>query len=859
MRRVALKGLVWRRGRSILTALAVVLGVAMIAGTYVLTDTIDSAFNSIFNASYENTSAVISGREVVKESASGNATIPASLLARVRRLPHVQAAAGSLLELTSNADSAKLLDKKGKPISPDAPTFGFGIDTSQPRFNPLKLTHGAWAANADQVVIDKGTANKYGFKVGDTVGVVAQGPIERYKITGIAKYGSVESLGGATIAVLTVPAAQKLLDKPGQLDTISLAARPGVSEQQLVKEIRPLLPRSAQVQTGDERAKADAKDTETFIKFIRLFLLAFAVIALFVGGFVIFNTLSITIAQRTREFATLRTLGATRRQVLRSVLGEGLVLGVLASAAGLVLGIALAKGLAAVMKALNLDLPQQGTVIATHTVIASFAVGIIVTVGASFVPALRATRIAPISAVREGAMVEPSRLARRGGAGAVGLLVASLAALLVGSLANLKTGPTLLLFGVGCLALFVAVALVAPRIVQPLTRTLGAPARRFGGSPGRLASENATRNPARTASTAAALMIGLALVTFVATLGAGLRGSEKNSLRDQVKADYVVTSQNGFDQFSGQAAKAVPSVPGIGVVGNVLDDRARIAGEDVQVEGVDPRAIGQTYNYLWDQGSDKALAGLGANGAIVKKDFADKHDLRVGSAVVLTTPDGKSVPLVVRATYDPPAFDKIGPVLGPVSINAATFAANFPRPKLLYSFIKLDQGVSPAATGVLKDALRAFPDAKVQTLDEWVTTQSDGINKLLNLLYVLLALSVIVSLFGMVNTLVLAVYERTREIGMLRAVGMTRRQTRGMIRHESLITALIGAGLGLPLGLLLAGLVTKALSSEGLGFSIPVGSLVAFVIVAVLAGLAAAILPARRASRLDVLGALQYE
>jgi putative ABC transport system permease protein len=859
VRRVTLKGLVFRRGRSVLTALAVVLGVAMISGTYVLTDTIDSAFSSIFNASYENTSAVISGREVVKESASGNATIPESLLARVRRLPHVQAAAGSLLELTSNSDSAKLLDKKGKPISPDAPTFGFGIDTSQPRFNPLKLTKGAWAGGPDQVVIDKGTAKKYGYDVGDSVGVVAQGPVTRFRITGIAKYGSVESLGGATIAVLTVPAAQKLLDKPGQLDTISLAAKPGISEEQLVREVRPLLPASAQVQTGEQRAKADAKDTETFIKFIRLFLLAFAVIALFVGGFVIFNTLSITIAQRTREFATLRTLGATRRQVLRSVLGEGLVLGVLASATGLVLGIALAKGLAAVMKALDLDLPQQGTVIATHTVVASFAVGIIVTVGASFVPALRATRIAPISAVREGAIVEPSRLAKRGGTGAVVLVAVALAALLLGSLADLATGPTLLLFGLGCLALFVGVSLVAPRIMQPLTAALGAPARRFGGSPGRLAAENANRNPARTATTAAALMIGLALVTFVATLGAGLRGSEKDSLRDQVKADYVVTSQNGFEQFSGQAAKAVPSVPGIGVVGNVLDDRARIAGDDVQVEGIDPRAFGQTYNYLWEDGSDAALANLGLDGAIVKKDFADDHDLKVGSPLRLTTPNGKHVRLVVRATYDPPAFDKIGPVLGPVSIDTRTFAANFPRPKLLYSFIKLDQGASPAATKVLKDALSRFPDAKLQTLDQWVTTQSEGINKLLNLLYVLLALSVIVSLFGMVNTLVLAVFERTREIGMLRAVGMTRRQTKRMIRHESLITALIGAGLGLPLGLLLAGLVTKALSGEGLGFSVPVESLVAFVIVAVLAGLAAAIVPARRAARLDVLGALQYE
>jgi putative ABC transport system permease protein len=859
MRRVTLKGLLFRRTRAVLTALAVVLGVAMVSGTYVLTDTISSAFNSIFNASYAHTSAVVSGRQIVKNSASGSATIPESLLARVRAVPGVGSAAGALADTGTNSDSVKLLNKQGKVITANAPTFGFGIDTSQPRFNPLHLTQGAWAATPREVVIDKSTADKHHFAVGDRVAMSARGPIIHFRVTGIAKYGTVSSLGGATIAVFTIPTAQRLLGKEGRLDSISIAAAPGVPPSRLVREIRPLLPATAQVRTAAEEASANAKDTKSFVNIIQIFLLAFAGIALFVGAFVIFNTLSITIAQRTREFATLRTLGASRKQVLRSVLLEGAVIGVLASALGLAFGILLAKGLTAVLQALSLDLPRAGTVLKSRTVIVSLVVGITVTVVASVLPALRATRIPPIAAVREGAVVAPSRLARHGPALAIGVVLAGIAAIVAGLFAHPGTGATLLLLGAGCVALFLGVALVAPQLVRPLAQLLGAPARRFGGTPGRLAGENATRNPARTAATAAALMIGLALVTVVATLGSGLRASERQTLARQVTADYVVTSQNGFDAFSSAAGRALPAVPGVGVAATVYNDSAKMGRTTVGVNGVDPATFGRTYRFTWKSGSATSLATIGPRGAIVKKSFATTHHLRVGSPFVLTTPSGQRLHLTVRGISDPPAFDKIDPVLGPVVIPQRTFVASFPRPKILYGFIRLDTGVSPAVTAHLKQALQAFPDAKVQTTGAWITERTNGINKLLNLLYVLLALSVVVSLFGMVNTLVLAVFERTRELGMLRAVGMTRRQVRRMIRQESVITALIGAGLGLPLGLFLAALFTQALSGQGVVYSVPVTSLVIFVVVAVLAGLAAALLPARRAARLDVLQALQYE
>jgi putative ABC transport system permease protein len=857
MRRVALKSIAFRRTRALLTAMAIVLGVSMISGTYVLTDTIHSAFTDIFTASYKDTSAVISGREIVKDSASGTASVPASLLGRARRLPDVRAAAGAVM----SEKGLKLLDAHNKPLGgKNAETIGIGVDTSQPRFNPLNLVDGRWAAGPGEVVLDKATANKQHVGVGDTVGVAGTGAPARYRITGIARYGNVDSLGGAMIGVFTVPVAQHLTGKDGQLDTISLAARKGVSPERLVREVEPILPRSAQVKNAADQAQHDAKDVDEFLKFFQYFLLAFAAIALFVGSFVIFNTLSITVAQRAREFATLRTMGASRRQIMRSVLLEGAIVGVLASAAGLALGLGLAKGLTAVMRALALELPQAATVFAPRTAIVSMGVGVGITVLATIVPALRATRVPPIAAVREGATVPPSRL----GASASGLAVATIAvaagALAVGSFGSLSTGATLLALGGGVLLLFVGVAMVAPALVRPMAAVLAAPAQRLGGSAGALARGNATRNPARTASTAAALMIGLALVTVVATLGAGLRHSVRASLEDQVRADYVVTSSTALPAAAGNAGAVPTQAPGLGVASIVLGDRARVLGTDTGVDGIDPAAIARTYDFRWARGSSTAgLARLGDDGAIVKKSFADKHHVKVGSALTMTGPSGRRLAVRVRGIYAPPAFDRIQPVLAPVLVSRRAFVATFPRPNVRYAFVKVDGAPGPAAIAALRQAMRRFPGTKVQTKAAWVSQQAAGINTMLNLLYVLLALSIVVSLFGMVNTLILAVFERTRELGMLRAIGMTRRQVRRMVRHESTITALIGAGLGLPVGLFLAGIVTRALSDQGLAFAVPVASLAVFVVAAIVAGLVAAVAPARRASRLDVLHALQYE
>jgi putative ABC transport system permease protein len=856
--RVALKGLLFRRSRTILTAVAIVLGVAMVSGTYVLTDTITSAFNGIFAASYSHTSAVITGKSIVSES-SGNVTIPESLTSRVRRLPSVADAAGAIFELEGSSDKAQLIGRDGKAISSGgAPTFGFGFNAEDVRFNPLTLTAGRWAANDNQVVIDKGTAEKEGFEVGQRIGVAAIGPVRQFTISGIAQFGSVPSLGGATIAIFTVREAQRLLNKEGRVDLIFAAAKPGFSAAQVVDQIKPILPPGTQVRTGTEQAKENSKDVNSFLEIIRYFLLAFAGIAVLVGAFVTFNTISITVAQRIREFATLRSLGASQRQVLRSVLVEGLCIGLLASVVGLFAGLGLAKGLNAIFDALGFSLPTTSLVFKSRTAVVALVLGTGVTIVASLVPALRATRIPPIAAMREGATLPPGRVSRRRGPVVAVVLGLGVALLAYGSFADLPLLTSIELIGAGCVAMFFGVGLAAAAVVPPLAGAVGAPARRFGGEAGRLARENATRNPIRTARTAAALMVGLALVTVVATLGAGLRSSERDALNGSVDSDYVVTSKNGFEPFPAAAGAALPKAPGVSLVSNVRSDQAKVFGDETIVNGV-ATSFGRFFNLNWTAGSDAVLARLGSHGAVLEKGFAEDHGLRVGSRFSLRSSSGQPVGLRVAGIQAPTEVQKIDPLVGKVLISEAAFDRSFPRPSNIYSFVNARGGDTSANTAALERALRPFPDAVVSTKAGWVDKRASGINTLLNLLYVLLALSVIVSLFGMVNTLVLSVFERTREIGMLRAVGMTRRQVRRMVRQESVITALIGAGLGLPLGILLAAVFTHVLSDQGVGFSLPVGSLITFTVVAILAGILAAVLPARRAARLDVLEALHYE
>ncbi len=884
MIKVAIKGLLGRKLRAVLTAFAIVLGVAMVSGTYVLTDTIKKSFDSIFTVSYQNADAVITGKTLFGNSNDTTApSIPASVLTKIKALPGVEDAVGGV-----EYDETHLVDRDGKAISVGgAPNLGFSVNPRDQLFNPLTLVQGRWPVAPDQVAIDEGTASKHHYAVGDTIGVSVHGPTQRFTISGIAELGGVASIGGATLAIFDLPTAQSLFHKRGQLDEIRVAKTGEMSSTKLISEIRAVLPPIAQVKTGAQQAKQEASDTTSFLSILQNFLLAFGFIALFVGAFVIVNTLSITIAQRTRELATLRTIGATRNQVLRSVLVESFGIGVMASVVGLFLGVLLAKGMNALFESFGIDLPKTGLVFAPRTVIVSLAVGIIVTLVASIWPAYRATRVPPIAAVREGSTLPPLRFAQYAPLVALLIVAIGLAAILAGTLGiGVSGGVRLVTLGIGVLLVFVGVAIVAPRIVKPIARGVGPIAswsvvalttlvypvtlffwlvsRPFRRSPAfptvlrdrvanDLAERNAERNPSRTALAASALMIGLALVTFVAVLASGLKSNFESSVHKQFNADYALTSQNGFIPTDISSAVALRKLPQVTTVAGVRAGIGKAFGRQIDVTAVDP-GISRVLTVSWKDGSQRTLEQLGRSGALIDTSYAKKHHLAVGSALDVLTPYGKTLDLRVEGIFKAP---KTASPFGSVTTSAATFDSIYPNPQNVFTLVKVRGGVTPANTKLLARDLAAFPDAKIQTEKQFEKSQEQGIDVLLNLLFVLLGLSIIISLFGIVNTLVLTVFERTRELGMLRAVGMTRGQVRRMIRHESVITALIGAALGIPLGIFLALLIGRAINFAA--FAIPYTTLIVFVIAAVIAGIVAAIFPARRAARLNVLAALQYE
>jgi ABC-type antimicrobial peptide transport system permease subunit len=927
----ALKSLAGRKLRTVLTALAIVLGVAMMSGAYVLTDTIDRAFDSIFVDSYAGTDAVVTGKDpgFSFEGESAQAPpIPEQTLERVREIDGVEVATGSVQDLQT-----KLLRPDGEAIDTGgAPSFAFGIETAPEydRFNPLNLVEGRWPRDGSEVAIDEGVAGDEDLEVGDRIGVAALGPAQEFTISGIAKYGDLSSIGGATFAIFDVPTAQKLLGKEGKLDAVTVAAADGTTPEQLTQRIQSELGNELSVRTGVEQADEASSEIATFTTIIRYFLLSFAGIALFVGAFVIFNTLSITVAQRTREFATLRTLGASRRQVLRSVILEALVIGLGASIVGLFSGLGLAVGLNALFKALNLDLPQTQTVFATRTIVVSLLVGTLVTLIAGLFPAIRATRVPPIAAVREGATLPRGRFARFTpylASIVVGLAVLALG---YGTLANdIATGDRFALLGVGVLALFIGVAMLSSRLVRPLAVGVSPIGQwltvvvmillwpfwtlpywllrhgAFGPSgalervgalllgtalnpllalivlvmwvrsavtkwqpewpmefPGvlpstrinRIGRENARRNPGRTAATAAALMIGIALVTFISVLANGLRVSNSDAIERQIQSDLIVTSQDGYSEFPAAVGDAAAGADGVETVSNVRQDIAQIDGDGANLTGLDDR-IAEVYDFRWVDGSDEVLTQLGDDGALLPNNVAEDRDLGVGDSFTVNSTDNESKDFVVRGIYEGSPFY---PLLGTASVSQKAFDELYDRPRNRFTLLNAADDGTAARTNV-ENALESFPDTRIQTREEWIDKEDREIQQFLLLLYVLLALSVIISLFGMVNTLALSVFERTRELGMLRAIGMTRRQTRRMVRHESVITALIGAALGLPLGIFLAALVTSALGQYDLRFQLPLDQLIVLSVVSVIAGLLAAITPARRAARLDPLKALQYE
>jgi putative ABC transport system permease protein len=852
MAALTLKGLMARKMRAILTGLAVLLGVAMIAGTYVFTDTINNSFDKVFETANEGVDVVVSGRsEFDTDEGAVAQEIPDSLVNRVKEVPGVATAAGNV------EDTAAIFKANGDQVETQgAPPLLFSRPPE--RFDPLDYVEGEPPASPTEVAINKGTADDENLKVGDKVFLVGRSGREEFTISGLAKFGDVESLGGATVAVVTLPKAQDLAAQPGEVDSIQVAAAPGVSPDELVHRIERAMPAPVEVRTGAQEATDEADSVKNSLSFINTLLLVFAGIAVFVGAFIIFNTFSITVAQRTREFALLRTMGASRRQVLRSVMLEALIVGVIASVLGILLGILTAQGINALFKSLGADLPQEGLVLKGRTIIVGLLVGTLVTVVSSLAPARRATRVPPLAAMRDEAAAAQPPTRRRTILSWV-LLVGGFAAILFALFGGAPAAQALSLLGLGAIAFFIAVALLSPRLVPLIAGAVGYPLERLRGVAGRLARENAMRNPSRTAVTAAALMIGLALVTFVAILAAGVKSSINDTVDTRMKAELVVLNNDGqFTAIPHGSARAVARVPGVDVV-------SALSSSQVKFDGVGGKPFGSgvepaTFDRIWDldieEGPQNLIATLSPREIALEKDFADSNSLDVGETLHATTPIGRQPALRVAGIFK----DKSG-LVGDWAVPRVLIARDFGQRDDDLQFVKLDPGADVAAVqGRVDRVLEArFPVAEAQDHAEFKESITGGVDQFLTLIYALLSLSVIVSLFGIVNTLVLSIHERTRELGMMRAIGTPRKLVRRIVRYESVITASIGAALGLVLGFILGVVTTVALEDEGFLLSIPVASLIVFAILAVIAGVLAAIPPARRASRLNVLEALAYE
>ncbi len=849
---LTLRGLGARKLRTALTAIAVVLGVGLISGTYILTDTISRSFDDIFATANKKIDVAISPREAVSSGDNGSApAFPASVLAQVRRVPGVAQASGGVF------NTAAIYGKNGKRLgSQGAPNFVTSVDP--PTFSAFKYVEGRPPRAPTEVALDQNSVDKGDYKLGDRVAVAGQQGKQLFTLVGVAKFGEQESLAGASIAIMPLAQAQRVLGEIGRFDEVDVRAAPGVSPKVLVERLRQALPASVTVRTGAEQARSMSKDVKDNFSFVTTVLLVFAAVVLFVGSFMIFNTFSITVAQRMREFALLRTVGASRRQVLGSVLFEAFLVGLGASVIGLLLGLALAPGLKALFSLLGGDLPSEGTVLETRTIVVSLVVGTVLTVVASLAPALRATRVPPIAALREGAVLPPGRLRRFRTPLALVTLAIGAGLILLGIFGNASGGNSAILLGAGAAVIFIAVGLLARHVVRPLASAIGGPLERVRGVTGRLARENAARNPGRTATTAAALMIGVALVTFVTILAAGIKDSVASSVNKGLTGAFVVQNTDGFSPIPAATGTALRGVPGIGTVSEIRFSNAKLrgVGGTPSVTGVDPRTLPSIYRVDWKKGSPATLRTLGPTDTVVSDKWAKDHGVKVGETLTVLTPSDRTVALTVRGTYKDDAQ-----LLQNLTVPNQTLVSAFGAKDVSV----LLAGVRPGADlDTVHDQAKLaladrFPSVEVLTKKEFSDDVAGQVNQLLSLFYVLLGLAVIVSLFGIVNTLALSIYERTRELGMIRAIGMSRRQVRTMVRYESVITALLGAVLGLVLGVIFAIAMTPPLADQGLKISIPVPTLIALVVLAGIAGVLAAIAPARRAARLDVLEALAYE
>jgi putative ABC transport system permease protein len=853
MFRVIASGLLARKFRLFATALAVTLGVAFMAGTMVLTDTIGHTFNDLSAGVYKGTDAEVRAKAAFTGPAMGGGDqrplISASLVPALRHVPGVATDEASIYGY------ARLTGKNGKALgnpAAGAPTLG-GNWNFVKQLNPWTLVAGHPPQAADQVVIDKKSATDGHLRLGDMTTVLALGPPQRFRIVGIVKFGTADSAAGASAALFTTPVAQRLVTAPGKLTSVLFVAKPGVSQQELAANLRHALPHGLEALTGAAVTKEMQTTFQQAMGFFNTFMLIFAVIALLVGAFMIFNTFAITVAQRTRENGLLRALGASKRQVLRSVLAEAVAVGIIASAIGLAAGIAVAWGLGALLNALGFGMPAGGLVFSLRTVLVAGLAGLLVAVAAALSPARKAAKVPPVAAMQEVPAGSTGYGSKQRIIVGTAVLALGIAALFTGLFASV--GSRVLMVGAGAMLVFFGVSILGRTVSLPLSRAVGAPLPRLRGIPGKLARENAMRNPKRTAASASALMIGVGLVGFITILASSTTASINSTVDRSFAGDIVIDSGAGLSGgIDPTLAQRLNKLPQVAAATGVRGGLAEIFGKVEQLAAVNPGTGSRIFHVSPVGGS---IAGLGPDGIAVYKDVATAEHLRLGSIVPILFRDTGRHTFRVALIYG----DSTAAPAARYFMGTSAFDANF---ALRYDSKVVVQKAPGVSTAAALRAVRAiattYSGTSVMDQAAFKAELVKPYQQMLYLVYALLALAIVIALLGIGNTLALSIFERTRELGVMRAVGMTRGQLRGMIRWESVIIALQGTVLGLLIGVFFGWALVLAMKDQGISvFSVPVTSLVIMVVLAALAGLVAAILPSRRAAKLNVLRAIVSE
>ena len=844
MFRLSVRNIMAHKGRFAMTAFAVVLGVGFVVGSFVVADSLRAAVNGLFTETSAGVDLTVRAASNLDGSAGARrGRIPDSVLAEVRAQPGVRAADGNL------TGYAQLLDKDGKPVATTgAPLLGVAWGTTD-LLSPLTVNSGDDPVGPNEVAIDRGTADDYHLAVGDrTTVLLLSGPRE-VRIAAVFTFGKSNSLLGARLTGFDSAVAQEALGAPGEWDSVAVAADPNSDVDELRSAIEKVVPSGVEVVTNAEVVSESAKSVEGFITVFQNALLAFAGISLFVSAFYINNTFAIALGQRVRELGLLRAVGATERQVRWSVRLEALIIGIISSAIGLAVGIGIAKGLQAILAAGGFNTPSSGLVFQARTWIAAVIVGIGVTVLATLIPSRRATGISPVTAMTVG-YVAPRQVQRR--RLVVGGVLTAVGAVLVGlGLFAIKgAGALFTALGVGALLVFVGVAWLSGLIAVPAAAVLGAPVARLGGMPGRLARSNSMREPLRTARTASALMIGLALVTMVFVVGASIKDSASAAIQRAVGADYVV-SVEGFTGMSPELAETLHAAPEVEAVSGVRFGQVKVAGKEVDYVAAEASTGDKLVNVGVVEGS---LDELGDRALFVRDEVAAEHQWRVGDSVEVAFASGDPERFRIAGLHSDATF------VGDYYVDLSAVKRLDPANQLdMLVFVRMTSAVSrEEGRAAIERVLADYPQAKLEDRSEYRQAQEDQINQLLVAVNGLLGLALVIALLGIANTLALSVIERTREIGLLRAVGMSRGQTRRMVRGESLIVSLFGASLGVGLGLIFGVAAASALPDSAVTtITVPVGSLVGVVVAATACGVLAGFLPARRAANLDVLQAIE--